>query len=234
MYPRLALPALGGLLGAMLWPAGPARAHIDLDWPVDRGCSDQKVGPCGSGCDARSNNVTVLPPGATITVQWTETVPHPGHYRIAFDDDGIDDFEDPTGYDDIQTDPALPVLLDGIEDREGTGPYQAQVTLPDVECERCTLQLIQVMTDKPPWDTNDVYYRCADLALRSGAPLPVDAGPIAGGVDAGPGSGADPPGGGCHSAGGGSLGASLLLLGAALLLRRSPAPAGRRVHRRLQ
>ena len=46
-----------------------------------------------------------------------------------------------------------------------------QVTLPDVECERCTLQLIQVMTDKAPYgDGNDLYYQCADLALRADAP----------------------------------------------------------------
>lgn len=227
MHPRLVLPALGCLLGTLLWPAGPARAHIDLDWPTDRGCADQKSGPCGGGCDARSENVTVLPPGATITVQWTETVPHPSHYRIAFDDDGIDAFEAPTGYDDIQTSPSLPVLLDGIEDRDGTGAYEAQVTLPDIECETCTLQLIQVMYDKPPWDTNDIYYRCADIALRSGTPAPVDAGPGQGGADAGPGNGGEPGGGGsgCHSAGGGSVGGGLLLLLAAVLLRRSGARA---------
>lgn len=42
--------------------------------------------------------------------------------------------------------------------------------LPDVECDNCTLQAIQVMYDKPPYVTpgNDLYYQCADLVLRRG------------------------------------------------------------------
>ncbi|MCA9560948.1 MAG: hypothetical protein KC583_20510, partial [Myxococcales bacterium] len=55
------------------------------------------------------------------------------------------------------------------------------VTLPDVECDNCTLQVIQVMFDKPPQTSpgNDLYYQCADLVLRGDGPPPppVDAGP---------------------------------------------------------
>jgi uncharacterized protein (TIGR03382 family) len=202
-------------LGGVLLPVAGALAHVDLDAPTDRGCVDQKVGPCGNGCDSRSSNVTEVEPGATITVRWTETVDHPGHYRISFDDDGIDDFQNPTGYDDIQENPTLPVLLDGIEDRDGGGQYEVQVTLPDIECDNCTLQLIQMMTDKPPFSLpgNDIYYRCADLTLRTGAGS-VDAGPPA--PDAGPGGGGgDGDGGGCNAGGQSAPGfAWLLALGA--------------------
>jgi uncharacterized protein (TIGR03382 family) len=213
MHLRLtALCALGGVL----LPAASALAHIDLDGPTDRGCTDQKAGPCGSGCESRSSNVTVLEPGATITVRWTETIDHPGHYRISFDDDGNDDFENPTSYDDIQTSPTLPVLLDGIEDRGGGGQYEAQVTLPDIECDNCTLQLIQVMTDKPPFSLpgNDIYYRCADLELRVGGGSG-DAGPTPS-PDAGPGGGGGGgDDGGCNAGGqSGPSAAWLLALGA--------------------
>jgi len=58
--------------------------------------------------------------------------------------------------------PAPSVLLDNIAD----GLSSTEVTLPNVQCDNCTLQLIQVMYDKPPWgDGNDIYYQCADLVL---------------------------------------------------------------------
>ncbi len=44
------------------------------------------------------------------------------------------------------------------------------ITLPNEPCPACTLQLIQVMQDKPPWgDGNDIYYQCADLVIEAGA-----------------------------------------------------------------
>lgn len=209
-------------LGTLLGSAPSALAHINLDSPADRDCTGEKTGPCGSGCAPPRTNVTALEPGSTITVRWTETINHPGHYRISFDDDGDDAFQDPTSYDDIQESPTLPVLLDGIEDKSG-GQYEAQVTLPDVECENCTLQLIQVMTDKPPFGSgggNDVYYRCADLTLRRGAGGG-DAGPGPGpGTDAGNGGGGGGDGGGCSAAGDTSLGAAMLLFGLGVFLRR--------------
>lgn len=206
-------------LGGLLLPAGGALAHIDLDAPADRGCTNQKSGPCGGDCDSRSSNVTVLEPGSTITVRWTETVDHPGHYRISFDDDGADAFEDPATADDIQENPTFPVLLDGIEDRSGGGQYESQVTLPDIECDNCTLQLIQVMTDasKAPYgDGNDIYYRCADFTLRRGAGNG-DAGPTPA-PDAGPGGGGDGDGGGCNAGGQSAPGAAWLLLVLAAVL----------------
>lgn len=214
-------------LGSVLGSTGSALAHVDLDWPTFRTCSteNQKVGPCG-GCATRSSDVTAVAPGSTITVRWTETVDHPGHYRISFDDDGMDAFQDPTSFDDIQENPTLPVLLDGITDRDGGGLYEVQVTVPNVECENCTLQLIQVMTDKPPFGPeggNDFYYRCADLALRPGAGDGGDAGPGPGpGTDAGGGNGGggDGDGGGCSAGGDGSAGLAMLLLGLGALLHR--------------
>lgn len=148
--------------------AAEGAAHIQLSSPTKR-YSDQKAGPCGKGAlDARTDNVTYLEPGATITVTWTETVNHPGHFRISFDDDGFDDFVEPVSFEDDGTSPTI--LLSNIPDDGGT-MFSAEVTLPDIECDNCTLQVVQVMTDKPPYEpgTNDLYYQCADLVLQVGA-----------------------------------------------------------------
>ena len=63
------------------------------------------------------------------------------------------------------------VLLDGIEDGAPNNLYRVSVTLPEVECDNCTLQVMQVMTDAPPFGGgDDLYYQCADLVLA--APVP--------------------------------------------------------------
>jgi hypothetical protein len=156
--------------------AVPAAAHLALRSPPSRyGAGVLKVGPCGQAGGARTDNVTELEPGATIEVVWDEYVNHPGHFRISFDVDGDDDFVDPaclSGCDtrspEIERYSNDTVLLDGIADTPEGGQSSASVTLPDVECDRCTLQVIQVMYDKPPYVTpgNDIYYQCADLVLR--------------------------------------------------------------------
>lgn len=155
----------------------------------------------------RSDNITVLEPGTTITVVWDETIDHPGHYRIAFDDQGDDGFQDPPCLANCDTtamvigtaptdysDPT--VLADGIADQNG-GRYSYTVTLPNIECDQCTLQLIQVMTDRPPYASggNDIYYQCADLVLIAGGVLP-DAGtspPTGGGCSCRAAPGSTPP-----------------------------------------
>lgn len=160
--------------------AGPAAAHLGLRYPASRYGDDVlKVPPCGMLRGERTENATELKAGAQIEVVWDEYVDHPGHFRISFDDDGDDDFVDPACLDGCDTTtPEIElysnrtVLLDGIADTPLGGQSSAIVTLPDVECERCTLQVIQVMYDKPPYVSpgNDIYYQCADLVLRRDPP----------------------------------------------------------------
>jgi len=212
-------PLLALALLAALAPS-PARAHVRLVEPTSRYGDEMKFGPCGRLGGARSANVTTYPPGAAITVVFDEIVPHPGHYRIAFDPSGDDDLAPPL-YDGARwvTPAAVQVLADDLFDPPPPALYhgEVQVTLPDVECSDCTLQLVQVMTDKPPYDGgDDFYYQCADLRLVKGAPLPTPPPPPA----APP---ADPPRGGCGAPGG----ALSALLPLALLLRprrRSRSP----------
>lgn len=157
--------------------ASDASAHIALMSPKPRS-SELKEGPCGVAGDKRGTTVTMFKPGETITVQWKETVSHTGHFRISFDEDGQDGFVDPKSFTDLKTAPT--VLVDDIKDKSGTQIYTQEVTLPDVECDRCTLQIIQVMTDKPPYgDGDDIYYQCADITLSKGAVAEEDAGSTA-------------------------------------------------------
>ncbi len=156
-------PAFAAL--CCLFIAAPAAAHITLMNPAARN-TQQKKGPCGLAADQDMKGAPVATylGGETITVVWEETVNHPSHYRISLDLDGQDDFVDPAAMDEFYSNDA--VLLDEIPDKAG-GIYEVQLELPDVSCETCTLQVIQVMYDKPPFpDGNDMYYQCADIIIE--------------------------------------------------------------------
>jgi uncharacterized protein (TIGR03382 family) len=159
---------------------GPASAHIKLDSPPPR-TDELKVGPCGAAGSTRGTTISTFLPGQTITVEWDETVDHPGHYRISFDASGTDAFPDP-----VQPDDNFPTtLVDQIADKNG-GHYTQDVTLPNMECDNCTLQLVQVMTVSVPY--NSFYFQCADLVLSADAPPPPPPSPPSGGCSASSGS----------------------------------------------
>jgi hypothetical protein len=181
----------------ILVSGGSALGHVALEQPASRyGPDVLKFAPCGRPDGTRSGNVTTFVPGATIEVVFSEYIDHPGHFRVAFDPDGDDDFRDPPCLENCQlrddpppvfgfySDPS--VLLDAITDARG-GTTRVTITLPDIECERCTLQVIQVMYDKRPITSpgDDIYDQCADLVLARGG----DAGPV---DDAGAGAEAEP------------------------------------------
>ncbi|MET0343843.1 MAG: SCE4755 family polysaccharide monooxygenase-like protein [Polyangiales bacterium] len=169
--------------------ASAAHAHICMDAPKPRACnfSQQKVGPCGSRTGRSAANVTKYRPGQTIDVVINETVNHPSHYRIAFNPSG-DTFADPTSREDNKGGHPH-VLLDNITD-ESAAVQTVKVTLPNVTCDNCTLQLIQVMYDKGGngfggndgvgAKGDDLYYACADIVLEgepvAGAKPALDAG----------------------------------------------------------
>ena len=183
MNPKLGLGGLltiGGVAVFLATPA-PAAAHICMDFPVSRvgvECtprSPQKLGPCPV---PKGDEVTVFRPGETISVRIRETIDHPSHYRIAFNPNG-EDFRDPVTVDDMDNDYPF-ILLDGIEDSD-EAIQEVEITFPDEATENGVLQLIQVMYDKGgngfggnsggPDGNDDLYYSCADIALRpEGAP----------------------------------------------------------------
>lgn len=226
-----------------------AFAHIHLTNPLSRTDDTrgdpQKNGHCGDPAYSRAANptrTTVMPPGATITVTWEETVPHTGWYRIAFQQNGDlfalprtgtgpGNFQNAMESEEGMTDSLTGAIV--IADLIPDGTLSKEITLPNVECESCTLQFIQVMTGALPYGrvateaegNDDLYFNCADITLRAGAAMPPpagdDAGPGAGG-DAGTGAvgGAAEVTGGCSTTSSGSTALFGLALLAGLRRRR--------------
>jgi hypothetical protein len=178
------------LLVGTLW-SSTSEAHLVLLNPPPRyGRNQQKDGPCGRVNGERSANVTTFRAGEQILVVWDEFINHPGHFRISFDSDGHDDFVDPpclancnTRNPTIELNSNSTVLLDGIPDTPQGGRGMAVITLPNITCTNCTLQVIQVMYNNPPYTVgpgnDDLYYQCADIILEADpneVPIDVDAG----------------------------------------------------------
>jgi uncharacterized protein (TIGR03382 family) len=213
-------PLLAALAATLV--SAVAVAHVRITSPTPRSSDQLKQRHCGQAGSARAN-VHTYKPGSPLHLVWDEYVVHPGWFRVAFQQHG-DSFETPpistgangnggasnyptenlTG----KTDPATGSLI--IADRIQHGTLSLDLTLPNFECDSCTLQLIQMMTDKPPYasDTtsDDIYYACVDLVLSNTAPEGGDGGD--GGTS-----------GGCGATGGAGL-AGLAALGVLLRRRR--------------
>jgi hypothetical protein len=194
----LALPWMAALSPSI------ASAHLSLESAGTHksryGDDEIKHGPCGRVDGKRGTNVYTYKPGETITIKALENIPHPSYFRIAFDQDGDDDFVEPKsikpidpkrkcpfnaddkcGASDFFNSPA--VLMDNLDPHLSNGmqTYTWQVKLPDVECDNCTLQVIQVMEDvvhgaySPKGASNelfyieDIYHTCIDLVLKKDA-----------------------------------------------------------------
>jgi len=176
-FPGSAFPRTATALAALLAP-GLAHAHITLtDPPARHPAADLKEGPCGVGAgDSRTtdpNKITEYMAGETIDITFNETFQHEGHYRVMLSSTGDAGFTDPTGYEDIEVSPGD--LADGVMDSDSETAHTITVTLPAEPCEECTIQLIQVMYDKPPWGPEpnppngaDIYYQCADIVILPG------------------------------------------------------------------
>jgi MYXO-CTERM domain-containing protein len=236
-------------------------------WHEDSFGLPQKLGPCGDeddGTDAGggpTNVVTHFAPGDKVTLQWTEVVSHAGWFRIALAANR-DDFRDPTiaiGAGGLSVDagiedqPIAPVIADGIYKHplgavKTWPPYT--ITLPTTPCEKCTIQIIQVMLDHPSNLPNlpdgavnpdgFLYHHCMDISIGSpdaatdGARPAKDAGGAGSAPDAGSGSDLDagemngggatpksPSGCGCEMGATSSLASGALsLVGFVALLRR--------------
>jgi len=170
----------GGVLAGSVSITTPALAHINLLEPVVRvpGRPDSTLlrGPCGQRQNERiEGRVNVFGPGQSIDLMWDVYVQHVSYFRISFDPDGDDSFSTrPSAPSDASADDPtrLPagdgeIILDYILDRGADADrVEQRVTLPDVECDRCTLQLTQFTYGLPLDDA--IYYQCADLVLDDG------------------------------------------------------------------
>lgn len=125
-----------------------AKAHVRWQCPEPRSQNDAiKQGPCGrlardtldpDGIRSPDAPVVTLSPGP-LTVRFEETIPHLGSpVRIALSEEGVDNYENC-------------ILLNHLPHYDGSrsgNVYSITIDIPDVRCNNCALQLIQVMTDK--------------------------------------------------------------------------------------
>ncbi len=177
----------------------------------------EKLGPCGNeDPQMLTNVVTAFQEGQSITITINEVVFHPGHYRVAlamtadhmqasFPDDPL-----PTpgstnsgtmlcanidmsacGSVPIEDPPVFPVIADNLFEHcmPFTGPQSATIKLPaGVTCEKCTLQVLEFMSDHGPNVPGGCFYHhCADVSIRSQA-VSVDGGAPDSGAPSGKGS----------------------------------------------
>jgi hypothetical protein len=176
------------------------QAHFKLleptSWVVedDRGMP-QKATPCGADPKGVvTGTVSKAAGGSKLHVKVLETVYHPGHYRIALAVNSRDELPpDPMTFERvtekgpqsvwaaIQSPPQLPVLADGLF-QHYTRPaspqtFETDVQLPNINCPKCTLQIIQFMAahgyNQPGGYS---YHHCADLQITADESKPLDKG----------------------------------------------------------
>jgi hypothetical protein len=176
-----------------------SQAHFRLlapaSWIQESALGDpQKAGPCG-GTNADFGKptyaVTDVKGGGTVHIKVQETVYHPGHYRVALAVNSPTELPlDPkatTMTDDkgrvmsvsaeIMTPVAAPVLADGLwqHSAKTDTPFETDVTVPNINCKACTLQVIQFMEQHPMNNPgNFTYHHCAVLHITADPGKPLD------------------------------------------------------------
>jgi hypothetical protein len=172
--------------GLALMAPGVGYAHFALLQPPSAlAIEDGGKGapPCAEGPD--SNIVTQVQGGHPLAIRLTEFVFHPGHYRFALsvnsraelppDPDVVQDGNGLSVSAPIQKPPRIPVLADGVfvHDAPPTGDWQTSLTLPNLNCDKCTLQIIEFMAEHGfNVGGGFFYHHCADLRITADPSLP--------------------------------------------------------------
>jgi hypothetical protein len=175
--------------------------HFKLLEPASRLVEDQrgdpqKLGPCG-GTSANAGTPTGIVSqaagGSKLHIKVQETIYHPGFYRVALAVKSLDELppdpvavtrETPKGpwsiSGAIQSNPQTPVIADGLFSHRTrpTGPMdpnETDVQLPNINCEKCTLQIVQFMEDHGyNKDGGYTYHHCADIKITADPSKPID------------------------------------------------------------
>ena len=193
------------LVAAGLMIAVPAviHAHFRLlepaSWLIEDNRGDpQKAGPCGgtnSDYGKPSYIIGKAVGGQKLHLKVQETVYHPGHYRVALAVNSSTELPlDPdttTRESDrgpwsvsaaIQNPTQIPVLADGlfVHSTRPTGPmdpWEADVQLPNINCRKCTLQVVQFMADHGFNNPGGYsYHHCANLQITADPAQPLSTG----------------------------------------------------------
>ncbi len=193
---RLRYFAAAALSAAFL--LAPAGAHFVMESPAasleqNQIGDPQKLGPCGgSAQDAGTPTgaVTELVGGGTLHLKLREAIYHPGHYRVALArspeqlpaDPETVTREGPRGPLSVSAaiaEAAPPVLADGLfvhAERPAQGTFwEADLTVPNVDCKGCVVQVIQWMAEHPGVAEGGFsYHHCATVNITRNPDLETD------------------------------------------------------------
>ena len=176
----------------------PAEAHFKLlapqSWLMENDLGDpQKAGPCGgSNTDwgKPTYAVTQAVGGSKLHVKVVETIYHPGHYRVALAvNSPLELPADPKATTEqtdrgprsvsaeIMSPVQMPVLADGLFPHQAKvdAPLETDVTLPNISCKHCTLQVVQFMEQHGANNPgNFTYHHCAAVQMTPDPKKPID------------------------------------------------------------
>jgi hypothetical protein len=157
--------------------------------------------PKGQNEKLLSGAVTKVTGGSNLHLKIQETIFHSGHYRVALSVRSRNELPpDPITFEKytdrgvysvwgaIQSPPQIPILADGLfqhypkpGEPASSVPktpmplWETDIQLPNLSCEKCTLQVIQFMADhgyNQPGGYS--YHHCADLQITADPSKPVD------------------------------------------------------------
>ena len=180
--------------------AAPAYAHFILVAPdawveVNVLGDPQKAAPCGTSditSGTPTGKITEMKGGDLLHIKIKETIYHPGHYRVALSvldrselpaDPVAETREGTRGpisvSGKIDPNPKAPVLADGLFlHRERPQPntfWETDIKLPNINCEKCTVQVLQFMEEHGLNKEGEFsYHHCADVKITADPKLPID------------------------------------------------------------
>jgi hypothetical protein len=179
-------------------PAPHFRLIEPVSWIVEDQRGDpQKAGPCGgtnTNWGTPSYVINEARGGSMLHLKVEETIYHPGHYRVALavnsplelppdpETQTVETERGPRSVSaTIQDPPQIPVLVDGLwaHDTRPTGPqtFEADIRLPNIDCEDCILQIVQWMADHAFNNPGGyTYHHCAHIQITADPSQPLDTG----------------------------------------------------------
>src|SRR5688500_11048252 len=157
--------------------------------------------PKGQNEKLLTNAVTKVAGGSKLHLKIQETIFHSGHYRVALAVNSRTELPpDPytaekwtekglySVWGQIQSPPQIPVLADGlfqhypkpgepasVRPKTPMAPWETEIEIPNINCAKCTLQVIQFMADHVYNQPGGyAYHQCADLEIAADPAKPID------------------------------------------------------------
>jgi hypothetical protein len=188
---------IGSAVLAVLATEGEAHFRLlePASWIEESTIGDpQKKAPCG-GTSADPGKptgaVTNVKGGEKLHIKLREMVFHPGFYRVALAVNSRDELPpDPVAKTEpsangtrsvsgtIQYPPVAPILADGLfpHTTKFDKEVETDVEIPNINCAKCTLQIIEFMASHGLNKDGDYsYHHCAVLQVRANPDKPIDA-----------------------------------------------------------